>query len=388
MKPFDFFKARSQKEEIPAFVPAVAKSGCCFSAFDRYVPLGKPEFGLYDSVREGIPIVDAALSKLVSLSGGLKVTCADERAQEGLEDFLSRVPVGDCMNGIEAFIAQYLDGLLMYGTAVAEIVPSADFDTVAALYCCPLQSIELLRKKGGGVDIAALCGTEFKKVKYPELFTVSVLGPKAGELCGNSLLRSLPFVAGVLTKIYETEKVNFERMGNLRFAVTYKPSSDPSDKAFAKDRAKQMADAWSKAMRENKDGRVSDFVAVGDVDIKVIGDDAKTLDCEIPARQMTEQIVSRLGIPPFMLGLSWSSTERMSSEQSDMLTSEIWGYRRIITPAIEKICRMWLALGGFDTGVKIDFEDISLKDEVELAKAELYRMQAEQIRHKIENEKG
>ena len=141
-------------------------------------------------------------------------------------------------------------------------------------------------------------------------------------------------------------------------------------------------------MRENKDGRVSDFVAVGDVDIKVIGADAKTLDCEIPARQMTEQIVSRLGIPPFMLGLSWSSTERMSSEQSDMLTSEIWGYRRIITPAIEKICRMWLALGGFDTGVKIDFEDISLKDEVELAKAELYRMQAEQIRHKIENEKG
>ena len=145
MKPFDFFKARSQKGEIPAFVPAVAKSGCCFSAFDRYVPLGKPEFGLYDSVREGIPIVDAALSKLVSLSGGLKVTCADERAQEGLEDFLSRVPVGDCMNGIEAFIAQYLGGLLMYGTAVAEIVPSADFDTVAALYCCPLQSIELLR---------------------------------------------------------------------------------------------------------------------------------------------------------------------------------------------------------------------------------------------------
>ena len=202
-------------------MPAVAKSGCCFSAFDRYVPLGKPEFGLYDSVREGIPIVDAALSKLVSLSGGLKVTCADERAQEGLEDFLSRVPVGDCMNGIEAFIAQYLDGLLMYGTAVAEIVPSADFDTVAALYCCPLQSIELLRKKRAAEStLRRSAAPNSKKVKYPELFTVSVLGPKAGELCGNSLLRSLPFVAGVLTKIYETEKVNFERMGNLRFAVT------------------------------------------------------------------------------------------------------------------------------------------------------------------------
>ena len=27
----------------------------------------------------------------------------------------------------------------------------------------------------------------------------------------------------------------------------------------------------------------------------------------------------RTGIPPFMLGLSWSSTERMSSQHSDVL---------------------------------------------------------------------
>ena len=43
-----------------------------------------------------------------------------------------------------------------------------------------------------------------------------------------------------------------------------------------------MADAWSKAMRENKDGRVSDFVAVGDVDIKVIGADAKPSTVKFP----------------------------------------------------------------------------------------------------------
>lgn len=388
MKPFDFFRQRSEKSGERAFVSAVAKSGCCFSAFDRYVPLGRAEFGLYDSIREGIPIVDAAVSKLVNLAGGVKVTCDDPAAQEGMDEFLKGVPVGDCMNGIEAFISQYLDGLLMYGTAVAEMVPSADVGTLSALYCCPLQNIELRQKKGGGMEILAQSGAQYKPVRYPELMTVSVLNPKVGELCGNSLLRSLPFVTGVLTKIYETEKINFERMGNLRFAVTYKPSSDPSDKAFAKDRAKQMADAWSKAMRENKDGKISDFVAVGDVDIKVIGADSKVLDCEVPARQMTEQIVSRLGIPPFMLGLCWSSTERMSSQQADMLTSEIWGYRRIIIPAIEKICRMWLVLNGYDGGVEVDFEDISLQDEVELAKAELYRMQAKQIEQNLEKVKG
>lgn len=37
-----------------------------------------------------------------------------------------------------------------------------------------------------------------------------------------------------------------------------------------------------------------------------------------------------------MLSLSWSSTERMSSQQADVLTSELEAYRRLLTPVIEK----------------------------------------------------
>ena len=53
---------------------------------------------------------------------------------------------------------------------------------------------------------------------------------------------------------------------------------------------------------------VKDFVAVGDVSVKVIGADNAVLDSEIPVRQLLEQIVSKLSIPPFLLGLQWSST--------------------------------------------------------------------------------
>ena len=49
---------------------------------------------------------------------------------------------------------------------------------------------------------------------------------------------------------------------------------------------------------------------------------------------------------------------------------------------------MWLVLNGYDGGVEVDFEDISLQDEVELAKAELYRMQAKQIEQNLEKVKG
>ena len=42
---------------------------------------------------------------------------------------------------------------------------------------------------------------------------------------------------------------------------------------------------------------VSDFVAVGDVQIKAIGADGQQMDSEVPVRQMLEQIVAKMGIP-------------------------------------------------------------------------------------------
>ena len=84
---------------------------------------------------------------------------------------------------------------------------------------------------------------------------------------------------------------------------------------------------------------VSDFVAVGDVQIKAIGADGQQMDSEVPVRQMLEQIVAKMGIPPFLLGLSWSSTERMSSQQADMLTKRADGVPQNLEPAILKICK-------------------------------------------------
>ena len=133
-------------------------------------------------------------------------------------------------------------------------------------------------------------------------------------------------------------------------------------------------------MQDTRSGSVRDFVAVGDVDIKVIGGDAPILDSEIPVRQLLEQIVAKTGIPPFMLGLSWSSTERMSSQQADLLTSEITAIRRSLEPAVRRVCRLWLRLHGWSEDLEVEWEDINLQDLVEEARAELYHAQAEQIR--------
>ena len=105
---------------------------------------------------------------------------------------------------------------------------------------------------------------------------------------------------------------------------------------------------------------------------------------EVSLRQVLEQIVAKTSIPPFMLGLNWNSTERMSAQQADMLTTEITAIRRTLTPVVEQICRMRLRMQGETAAFRVDWEDINLQDEVEEAKAELYREQARKLR--IEND--
>ena len=133
-------------------------------------------------------------------------------------------------------------------------------------------------------------------------------------------------------------------------------------------------------MQSTRNGAVKDFVAVGDVDIRVIGADGPVLDAQVPVRQIMEQLVARTGIPPFMLGLSWSSTERMSAQQADMLTSEIASIRRSLEPVLLRVAELWLSLHGFEDSVELCWEDINLQDMVEQARAGLYAAQAEQIR--------
>ena len=76
-------------------------------------------------------------------------------------------------------------------------------------------------------------------------------------------MSGLPFVSSILLRIFGSVKTNWERVGDVRFAVTYNP---PNGEGFSKDDAKIIADEWRKAMRSQS---VCDFVSVGDVSIRL-----------------------------------------------------------------------------------------------------------------------
>jgi len=369
------FRRKARREiEAPVTAP---ENRHPFTPLQNYVPLTSSCSKLWYALREAIPVVDAAIYKTVRLTGGYSVRCSDEAAQKALDEILMNVPVGGNRRGIWAFTESYLEQLLTLGTAVGEIVTDSDGDP-AGLYNAPPDNIELSRAENGfDIDINVRKGAETVKVPCGDLCFISVLNPDPGALCGNSMLKGLPFVSNILLKIYESIGVNWERAGNIRFAVTYNPKNDALDRAYARDRAEQIADEWSRAMKPG--GEIRDFVAVGDVQIKVIGADSQIPDCEVPVRQMLEQIVAKTGLPPFMLGLSWSSTERMSSQQADALTSELESYRRILTPVILKICSAFLGAKGYSCPLEVEWDEITLQDELDRSRAMLYRAQANKL---------
>ena len=357
-----------------------------FGALEGYVPLGGGELTLYRAIREAVPLVDAAIGKLVRLAGGVRVTAPE--GQRGLEEFLRTVDVGRGRRGLQAFLDEYLDSMLVCGQGVGEMVVDRSRGEIAALLCADPAYIEL-REGESPLDFAVCARRRDGKVEElerQELVLFTPLQPEAEHPYGVSLLRSMPFLTGILLKIYQATGMNWERMGNARYAVVYKPGS--GDGSWARERGEEIAREWSAAMQAGKGGNIRDFVAVGDVDIRVIGADNQVLDSQVPVRQILEQLVAKTGIPPFLLGLSWSATERMSAQQADMMTSEITALRRSLTPVVERVCEMWLRLHGYAGRPAVEWEDINLQDLVEEARAELYREQAETICHRADMRKG
>ena len=305
-----------------------------YTGLQNFTPQRGGELRLYQAVREAVPVVDAAVCKLIRLSGGVQVSCEDADVQARLRRFLENVPVGRGQYGINAFLEQYLDSLLVYGGAVGEMVPAAGNRDLAALLCGRMDLVEL--REGASPLEFRICGPDEKghmaELPCQELLLFTPMHPEAEHPCGVSLLRGLPFMADILMKIYHTVGVNWERCGNVRFAVTCRDGG-----GSAAERGQILAQEWSRAMQDTKSGSVRDFVAVGDVDIKVIGGDAPILDSQVPVRQVMEQI-----------------------------------------------CRMWLRMQGYAGAFRVDWDDINLQDEVEEAKAALYREQARKL--KIEND--
>ena len=194
-------------------------------------------------------------------------------AQEKLNSFLRSVPCGRGQVGIDSFLSGYLDSLLTYGRAVGEMGVAGG--KLRAVFWGDVTALEV--QEGDNALDTVLWGMDahglMRPLPYQHLLLFTTWNPEPGHPYGVSMFRGMPFLAEILLKIYNTIGVNWERAGNIRYSVTCKGGED-LDPITAQERGKQIATEWAKAMEEAKNGTVRDFVAVGDVQVKVIGGEA------------------------------------------------------------------------------------------------------------------
>ena len=84
-------KRRFQKERSRGGEAAVQLRSAgqrTFGELERYVPLLDGDTEVYRLVREAVPVVDAAIGKIIRLSNGGKVYCEDRNAERELGQFL------------------------------------------------------------------------------------------------------------------------------------------------------------------------------------------------------------------------------------------------------------------------------------------------------------
>lgn len=374
------FRKKSEKDSGFAVQSAV-RENFLQSFLDSGIDCCEKE--LYDKLRVTVPVIDAAIIKIIRLTGGFSVISSDEKFQDRLDDFINNVPVGLTGKSLYTFIDNYLDSIITYGNAAGEIIINKNTGMIDGLYNGNICDIEI---KCGNSPVEKKYflknGRERILIRHPERILFTAMNP-ATDGMGRSILRGLPALSNILLRIYECIGQNYERIGNVRYAVTYKPSADSGERAYSKERAVQIAKEWADGMNSAKFGQVKDFVAVGDVDIKVIGAENQLFNTEIPVRQLLEQLISKLSIPPFLLGLNWSSTERMSSQQADILTSELEYYRRLLTPVICDIGNAFMRLSGNNSVCHVEWDNINLQDEKELAEARLKNAQALEIESRL-----
>ncbi len=359
---------------------------------DYEVPHGSgmqpAEAMLYADLRRAVPLIDAALGKIIRLTGRFRLLSSRDADQAQLDAFVRDVPVGLTGQSLQCFAESFLDSLLTFGNALGEMLIDPRTGVFWGLQTAPPEQIRIRPGKNalerefwrkGGAD------TEDIRITRPERILFSALNPPPGGVYGVSVLHGLPALSHILLRIYECIGQNYDRMGNVRYAVTYRPGNDPAERAYAGDRARQIAKEWSEGMRASLGGEVRDFICAGDVDIRVIGADNALLNTEVPVRQLLEQLIAKLSIPPFLLGLNWSSTERMSAQQADILTSELEYYRRLLEPMLCRIGTTFLRLCGSRSDVSVEWDNINLQDETERAQARLWNAQAAQIEQQLDS---
>jgi hypothetical protein len=268
---------------------------------------------------------------------------------------------------------------------VGEIVPNRGRSDIYALTNLDPASIELRSVPGEPLQLSVVQRQGGRWVEIPAPYLLfSAHSPRGDDPFGTSLYRSLPLVAEALSVIENATVQVWQRMGAPPYHVNWRPGegfADP-DGTLTEAAVARMKEAFAGAMAAREKGEVRDFFSAGEVTVDVIGNKNALFDIQQPFRAFAEQIVAATGLPSWMFGFNWSTTETLSVQQADMIVANVAAIRRAVQPAVERVITLRQRLRGLPE-VAVAWSPVNLRDLTEEARGASWREQAQARR--IEN---
>jgi hypothetical protein len=338
---------------------------------------------LLEELRRTVPIVDRGVGVLVQLCGGVEVE-ASSGVRAELSEWLARVRVNQQQRGFQSWLEGHLDGMLMYGKGVGEMVPTRGRTDLHALTNLDPRSI-LFKVTDDPLALEVLQRQRHQAAPVrlnPATMAISLNGGHVDRPHGVSIFRSIPFVAKAARTIENATAQVWERMGAPPFHINWEPDEsfpDPQG-TLAGEVLADLKRSWDRVMtaRDPEAGGITDMLTSGKVTIRVMGAEGTPLSITEPFRAFAEQMVCLTGLPAWLLGMHWSSTERLAAQQAELIVTQIEAIRRSVMPQVEQIVETRQRLAGKSGRYKLKWTPITLHDRTEQARARAWEAQAAQ----------
>jgi len=389
--------------------------------------LRKVSGDFYEALREGIPIIDSAIRRLISLNGTVKIIGDNAALVKELEDFCLSVPVNDHQRGIHAFLENFTNEVFEQGFALPEFLATPKFDDIAGLRVPDSKQIIFRRTAEGttepwyryansfipaGVTRYSSPGTLVERIinaNYNQAVQTNAgweakLNPankmyfsinnENSDPYGVSLMRSMEFCSKLLMTMQNSLGNVWERFGDPSYHVNYKTNKKDLTGDTLEARRLKIQTDFDSAIRAKRAGKSADFISAVNTDasmeIKVIGADSQVLELEIPARHVLEQIVSKTGLPAWMLGIGSKTVQGMAGLEVEAALQDAKIRQLAMLPELIRMLSIMLKMRGrswktITTSLDrpgdwgIVFETPNLRDLVAQAQARFLNAQADQM---------
>jgi hypothetical protein len=331
-------------------------------------------------VRETIPMISAAILRMKELVGKPEIQ-ASPSLKTDIDAWLTKLPVNRMQTGFGNWLTSHLDNMYTYGRAHAEAILTPRRDNVFGLVEVHPTTLGLRPTFGGYAThvVQYQYGGGVPVTLLPELLLSSVNDIRGDDPNGTSMIAELPFVAQILNAMLRSVGNTWDRFGSPTYWVNWEPPDDWADPHGDQGKAimGQMQGNLQTALRQRAEGQANDFFTLGKVTIDILGAQGEQLEFESTGRAIMEQICARFGLPPFMYGFSWASTERMSTAQAKLVTEIIEASRDVVGPQIERLVTLWQLVTGRGGKFSVKWPKVSLQDLIDMARARAMDAQAE-----------